>query len=61
MNTIQNTAEAFLGEESLIDKIEARIEEIFSLVNKDIISQGIKSKIPFDGVIKTNSNLNSEI
>ena len=29
----------------LIEIIEARIEEIFSLVNKDIISQGIKSKI----------------
>ena len=29
----------------LIEIIEARIEEIFSLVNKDIISHGIKSKI----------------
>ena len=29
----------------LIEIIEARIEEIFSLVNKDIISQGIKTKI----------------
>ena len=29
----------------LIEIIEARIEEIFYLVNKDIISQGIKSKI----------------
>ena len=29
----------------LIEIIEARIEEIFSLVNKDIISQGIKAKI----------------
>lgn len=29
----------------LIEIIEARIEEIFSLVNKDIVSQGIKSKI----------------
>ena len=29
----------------LIEIIEARIEEIFSLVNKEIISQGIKSKI----------------
>ena len=29
----------------LIEIIESRIEEIFSLVNKDIISQGIKAKI----------------
>ena len=29
----------------LIEIIEARIEEIFALVNKDIISQGIKAKI----------------
>ena len=29
----------------LIEIIEARIEEMFSLVNKDIISQGIKAKI----------------
>ena len=29
----------------LIEIIEARIEEIFSLVNKEIVSQGIKSKI----------------
>lgn len=29
----------------LIEIIEARIEEIFSLINKDLISQGIKSKI----------------
>ena len=29
----------------LIEVIEARIEEIFALVNKDIISQGIKAKI----------------
>ena len=29
----------------LIEIIEARIEEIFSLVNKEVISQGIKSKI----------------
>lgn len=29
----------------LIEIIEARIEEIFSLVNKDITNQGIKSKI----------------
>lgn len=29
----------------LIEIIEARIEEIFALVNKDIISQGIKPKI----------------
>ena len=29
----------------LIEIIEARIEEIFALVNRDIISQGIKAKI----------------
>lgn len=29
----------------LIEIIEARIEEIFSLVNKDIVSQGLKAKI----------------
>ena len=30
---------------NLIEIIEARIEEIFALVNRDIISQGIKAKI----------------
>ena len=29
----------------LIEIIEARIEEMFSLINKDIVSQGIKQKI----------------
>ena len=29
----------------LIEIIEARIEEMFSLVNKDIVAQGIKAKI----------------
>ena len=29
----------------LIEIMEARIEEIFALVNKDITAQGIKSKI----------------
>lgn len=29
----------------LIEIIEARIEEIFSLVNKDLINQGVKSRI----------------
>ena len=42
-NGVSNTKSIKSSE--LIEIIEARIEEIFSLVNKDIISQGIKAKI----------------
>lgn len=41
----------------LIEIIEARIEEIFSLVNKDITNQGIKSKI--NNVILTGQGITS--
>ena len=41
----------------LIEIIEARIEEIFSLVNKEIISQGIKQKI--NNVIITGQGITS--
>lgn len=34
-----------INSSDLIEIIEARVEEIFSLVNKDIISQGIKGRI----------------
>lgn len=40
----ENKSKAIKSSE-LIEIIEARIEEIFSIVNKDITSQGIKSRI----------------
>lgn len=53
-------AVALKNKVKLID--ESNKTTIHTTIVSDIISsQGIKSKIPFDGVIKTNSNLNSEI
>ena len=46
LNTYQgDTKNKSIKSSELIEIIEARIEEIFSLVNKDITMQGIKSRI----------------
>ena len=46
LNTYKGDSKARIIKSSeLIEIIEARIEEIFSLVNKDIVSQGIKQRI----------------
>ena len=46
LNTYKGDSKAKVIKSSeLIEIIEARIEEIFSLVNKDIVSQGIKQRI----------------
>lgn len=46
LNTYKgNSRSRSIKSSELIEIIEARIEEIFSLVNKDITAQGIKSKI----------------
>ena len=46
LNTYKgNSRNKSIKSSELIEIIEARIEEIFSLVNKDIMSQGIKSKV----------------
>ena len=46
LNTCKDTNKSKIIKSSeLIEIIEARIEEMFSIVNKDIINQGIKSKI----------------
>ena len=40
-----NNKNRIIKSSELIEIIEARIEEIFSIVNRDIMSQGIKQKI----------------
>ena len=46
LNTSKDTAKnKIIKSSELIEIIEARIEEIFSIINKDITNQGIKSKI----------------
>lgn len=46
LNTYKgNSRNKSIKSSELIEIIEARVEEIFSLVNKDIMSQGIKSKV----------------
>lgn len=46
LNTVKgDTKNQTIKSSELIEIIEARIEEIFALVNKDITNQGIKSKI----------------
>ena len=46
LNTCKdNNKNRIIKSSELIEIIEARIEEIFSIINKDITSQGIKSKI----------------
>ena len=45
LNTCKEPARKTIKSSELIEIIEARIEEIFSLVNKEITNSGIKSKI----------------
>lgn len=46
LNTCRSESKSKVIKSSeLIEIIEARIEEIFSIVNKDIIAQGVKSRI----------------
>ena len=46
LNTCKDTTKnKIIKSSELIEIIEARIEEIFSIINKDITNQGIKSKI----------------
>ncbi len=46
LNTLKNESiSKTIKSSELIEIIEARVEEIFSIINKDIINQGIKQKI----------------
>ena len=46
LNTCKdNNKKKIIKSSELIEIIEARIEEIFSIINKDVTNQGIKSKI----------------
>ena len=45
LNTAEDPNNKIIKSSELIEIIEARIEEIFSLINKDIVSQGVKPKI----------------
>ena len=45
LNTCKDENKKVIKSSELIEIIEARIEEIFSLVNKDITAQGIKPRI----------------
>ncbi len=45
LNTSKSDGRKTIKSSELIEIIEARIEEIFSIINKDIINQGIKQKI----------------
>lgn len=46
LNTCKDTTKnKIIKSSELIEIIEARIEEMFSIINKDIINQGIKQKI----------------
>ncbi len=52
-----DTKSKVIKSSELIEIIEARIEEIFSIVNKDITNQGIKSKI--NNVILTGQGISN--
>jgi len=45
LNTSADSKNKIIKSSDLIEIIEARVEEIFALINKDITQQGIKSKI----------------
>ena len=46
LNTCKDTTKnKIIKSSELIEKIEARIEEMYSIINKDITNQGIKQKI----------------
>ena len=57
LNTCKNDNKKVIKSSELIEIIEARIEEIFSLVNKDITLQGIKPRI--NNVILTGQGITS--
>lgn len=45
LNTCKDESKRVIKSSELIEIIEARVEEIFSLVNKDITAQGVKPRI----------------
>ena len=45
LNSVEDSKNKVIKSSDLIEIIEARIEEIFTLINKDISNQGIKPKI----------------
>ena len=45
LNTCEDSRNRIIKSSELIEIIEARIEEIFTIINKDILSQGIKPMI----------------
>lgn len=45
LNTCEDINRNVIKSSELIEIIEARIEEIFTLINKDLLNQGIKSRI----------------
>lgn len=57
LNTAEDPNNKIIKSSELIEIIEARIEEIFSLINKDIVSQGVKPKI--NNVILTGQGITS--
>ena len=58
LNTCKDeTKSKVIKSSELIEIIEARIEEVFSIVNKDITNQGIKSKI--NNVILTGQGISN--
>ena len=57
LSTYKDESKKVIKSSELIEIIEARIEEIFSLVNKDITSQGIKQRI--NNVILTGQGITS--
>ena len=57
LNTCKDeTRSKVIKSSELIEIMEARIEEIFSIINKDITNQGLKSKI--NNVILTRTRYN---
>lgn len=57
LNTVEDPNNKIIKSSELIEIIEARIEEIFSLINKDIVNQGVKPKI--NNVILTGQGITS--
>ena len=57
LNTAEDPNNKIIKSSELIEIIEARIEEIFSLINKDIVNQGVKPKI--NNVILTGQGITS--
>lgn len=57
LNTVEEEKNRVIKSSELIEIIEARIEEIFTLINRDIVNQGIKSRI--NNVILTGQGITS--